>query len=142
MQLFTDLPPLEFFEQSYRVAESFGRWLDVTDIQTIRKTAVPPSEITEGMTTEEKRKAVEDFQERTRAQAKKNLMRMLEVSLREHPAETLELMSLICCTEPEEASNHRAIEFVGLIMKALSDKEAMSFFVSLVRLGQMAIPEQ
>lgn len=142
MQCFIDLSPLEFFDQSYKVAESLEKWLEVTDIQAIRKTPIPPSEIKEGMTTEEKRKAFEDFQERKNAQAKKNLMKMLEAAMKDHPQETLELMALICCVDPSEANSHPMKEYFGLIMKALSDREAMSFFTSLVQLGQMAMPER
>lgn len=142
MKCFIDLSPLEFFDQAYRIAGCLERWLTDTQILEIRKTFVPPSEMAEGMSPDEKKKAFEDYQKRRQDQVRTNILQMINSAFREHPEETLELMALVCCVEPEDANNHPIKEYVGLIMRALSDQEAISFFTSLVQLGQMLIPGQ
>lgn len=139
MMCFTDLPPRQFARQASLIAKSLDRWLELTGIPDIRKTVAMPSEITEGMTAEEKRKAVEDYAKRRKDQAGKNLRAMMEAALVEHPDETMELMALICCVEPEDVDDHPMKEYLSCMMKAFSDQMAMDFFTLLGQLGQMAI---
>lgn len=138
MRCFTDLGPIECMQQMDRIAESLGAWISVTEVDKIRKRVPAPSEIKPGMTDEERRSAVEDFQRRKNDQAIKNLLAMVHAVFGEHPRETLELLALICCVPAEEAESHKLTEYLTVLTKALTSEDAMGFFTSFRLLVQMA----
>jgi len=131
--------PREFLAQTNKIRKSVEKWLTVTDILNIRKNVAKPAKITDGMTDQEKRAAVDDFMERSRQQAMKNLSAMIESIAGEHPDETLELLALVCFVEPENVCDHTMSEYLGEISELISDKNVLDFFTSLARLGLMNI---
>ena len=126
--------PREFLAQTNKIRKSVEKWLTVTDILNIRKNVAKPSKVTDDMTPQEKREAVDDFMERSRQQAMKNLSAMIESIAGEHPDETLEILALVCFVEPENVCDHTMSEYLGEINELISDKNVLDFFTSLMQL--------
>lgn len=119
--------PREFLQQTNRVRKVAEKWLSATNILNIRKTL---PEFPENATKEEKDRL-------TQEQVKKNLSRMFDAILEENSEDTLELLALLCFVEPEDVDNHEMSEYIEAISGLISDRAVLSFFTSLVRLGQM-----
>lgn len=118
--------PTEFLKQSNKIRKSVEQWLTVTDVMNIR-TKHPT--FTDDMSDEDKRKAVNE-------QVKENLSEMLDEILEKHPEETVELLALLCFVEPEDADNHKMVEYLAAFYEMLSDETVMDFFTLLVQLAQ------
>lgn len=119
--------PREFLQQTNRVRKVAEKWLSATNILNIRKTL---PEFPENATKEEKDRL-------TQEQVKKNLSRMFDAILEDNSEDTLELLALLCFVEPEDVDNHEMSEYIEAISGLISDRAVLSFFTSLVRLGQM-----
>lgn len=127
MKTLANCTPREFLKQTARIRHRAEAWLDMTKILDIRKHA---PEIPKDATDEEKQKIVY-------GQAKKNLSKILDAVLDEHPDETLELLGLLCFVEPEEVDNHTIDFYLDAVSDLLSSKAVIRFFTSLVQLGQI-----
>lgn len=125
MKTLANCSPVEFFVQTNKIRKSVANWLTLTKVMEIRGHA-PTFE--DGMTDEEQKKAVQK-------QIKANLTAMLDSILEEHPKETAELLGLLCFVEPEDLENHTMFEFMGAATELINNPEVLSFFTSLVRLG-------
>lgn len=126
MKNLANCTPTEFLRQSNRIRKSVENWLKLTDIMGIRQ-RMPDV------------KGVEDEAERKRLvseQMKSNLSAMLDAALEEHPNETAELLALICFIEPQDIDNYKITDLLGAIAEILNSTEVISFFTSLVNLGQ------
>ena len=121
--------PSEFLKQTNRVRKSVEKWLTATDILSIRK-KLP--DVANDATKEEREKAVA-------GQFKKNMSTMLDTILDDHPDETLELLALLCFVEPENVDDYPMSEYIAAFAELISDNAVISFFTSLVRLGQTNI---
>ena len=119
--------PSEFIRQTSRVKKSVEKWLKATDIMEIRKT-LPAFD--ENMTKEERNAALQK-------QGRENFSKILDVIMDEHPDETLELLALLCFVEPEDIDNHEVSEYLESVSELLSSKAVVSFFSSLMQLGQI-----
>lgn len=119
--------PSEFIRQTSRVKKSVEKWLKATDIMEIRKT-LPAFD--ENMTKEERNAAL-------KKQGKENFSKILDVIMDEHPDETLELLALLCFVEPEDIDNHEVSEYLESVSELMSSKAVVSFFSSLMQLGQI-----
>lgn len=118
--------PSEFLKQTNRIRKVAEKWLKNTDILNIRKTQ---PEYPEGVTTEEKERILQ-------TQVKENLSKMFDAILEDYSDETLELLALVCFVEPEEVDNHEMSEYILAVSELLNNTAVLSFFTSLVRLGQ------
>ena len=118
--------PSEFLKQTNRIRKVAEKWLKNTDILNIRKTQ---PEYPEGATTEEKERILQ-------AQVKENLSKMFDAILEDYSDETLELLALVCFVEPEEVDNHEMSEYITAVHELINNAAVLSFFTSLVRLGQ------
>lgn len=125
MKNLANCTPREFLKQGNRIRKSVENWLSLTKVLDIRK-RMPNLD---GMTEEEKRAAINK-------QMKENLSAMLDAALDEYPEETVELLALICFVEPEDIDNYKMADFIGSISEILNNREVLSFFTSLVKLGQ------
>lgn len=134
MKTLANCKPTEFLKQTNRVKKSVEKWLTVTDIMNIRKN-VPKAPALEGLGESEKREAVENYKKRQQEQAKKNLSKMLDAILEEHPDETLELLALLCFVEPEDVDEHPISEYLTAVSEMLGDEAVIGFFTSLARWG-------
>lgn len=119
--------PREFLQQTNRIRKLAEKWLSATKILDIRKTL---PEFPENATKEERDRL-------TQEQVKKNLSRMLDAILEDNSEETLELLALLCFVEPEDIDNHEMTEYIEAVSALISNRAVLSFFTSLVRLGQM-----
>ena len=126
MKTLANCKPSEFLKQTVKIRHSVEKWLDITDIMNIRK---KPPEIKPGM-------SVEEIKEVKMEQAKKNLSKMLDAALEDHPDETLELLAMVCFMEPSEVDDHDMSYYLEAITEILSNKSVLNFFYSLVQLGQ------
>lgn len=126
MQSLAKCKPSEFLKQSNRIKKSAERWLNATDVMNIRKNL---PDIPEGVTDEERRALVQE-------QANKNISRMLDAVLEDHPDETLELLALCCFVEPEDVDKHSVGEYLDAFADLINDKAVLGFFTSLTKLGQ------
>ena len=129
MKNLANCKPSEFLLQTNKIRKSVAKWLTVTDIHEIRK-RVP--KYTDDMDAE-KRAEVRN------AQMQSNLSAILDAALEEHPMETLEVMALACFIEPEDADNHPMSEYLKAIGELIADESVLSFFTSLVSLGNNGI---
>lgn len=121
--------PTEFFVQTNKIRKSVAKWLTETDIHNIRK-RLPKYD--DGMDAEKR-------QEVRMEQMRKNLDAILDAVLEEHPAETAEIMALACFIDPKDAENHPMSEYLLSVGQMLSDEGVLSFFTSLVSLGNNGI---
>lgn len=143
MKTLANCKPSEFLSQTFKIKKSVEKWLDITKVLDIRNTAPEGIvKITEGMTAEEKGKALTANRAIIEKQARENLSRMLDAMLGEHPEETLELLALICFIEPEEIDNYETRDILGVIGEIMNDEAVISFFTSLIRSGQTVTQKQ
>lgn len=118
--------PSEFLKQTNRIRKVAEKWLKNTDILNIRKTQ---PEYPEGVTTEEKERILQ-------TQVKENLSKMFDAILEDYSDETLELLALVCFVEPENVDDHEMSEYITAVSELINNTAVLSFFTSLVRLGQ------
>ena len=129
MKTLANCTPREFLVQTNKIRKSVAKWLTLTRVLEIRKTQ---PKMSEDASDEEKRAALEK-------QVRQNLTSMLDSILEEYPEETAELLGLVCFIEPEDLDNHSMIEILSNFTDILNSKEVMSFFISLMQLGNSGI---
>ena len=137
MKNLANCKPSEFFKQTVRIKKAVEKWMTETDIMNIRKNVAKPSPITQDMTDEEKRAAVDDFRRRTEEQARKNMSKIFDAIFEEHPDETLELLALLCFVEPEKVDDYPMGDYLKAIGEMIGNEAVIGFFTSLARLGLM-----
>lgn len=128
MKNLANCKPSEFLAQTNKIRKAVAKWLTATDIMNIRKNM---PELPEEISEEDRKAAV-------MAQAKENLSAMFDAILDEHPAETLELIALLCFVEPEDVDEHPMGEYITAINELLNDETTVSFFTSLTSLARMS----
>ena len=125
MKNLANCKPSEFLVQTNKIRKSVAKWLTVTEIGEIRK-RVPKYD--DSMSAKERVKAKNE-------QMNKNLSAILDAILEMHPAETLELMALMCFIEPEKADDYPMSVYLQSIGELLADESVLSFFTSLASLA-------
>ena len=135
MKNLANCKPTEFFKQTVKIKRAVEKWLTDTDIINIRKTVAKPSPISNDMTDEERKAAVDDFQKRVEEQAMKNMSRIFDAIMEEHPDETMDLLALLCFVEPKDIDNHTMDEYLKAITEMITNDAVIGFFTSLGRLG-------
>lgn len=129
MKNLANCKPSEFLVQTNKIRKSVERWLTATDIQEIRK-RVPKYD--DKMSADERIKVRNE-------QMRANLSAIFDAILEEHPAETLELMALMCFIEPEKADDYPMSAYLKSIGELIADESVLSFFTSLASLGNNGI---
>ena len=129
MKTLATCSPVEFLVQTNKIRRSVERWLSLTKVMDIRK-RLPA--FADDM-SEQDRKEV------TQKQVKANINAMLDAVLEEYPAETAELLGLLCFIEPDDLKNHTMLEFIPAVTELLENQEVLSFFTSLAKLGRTTI---
>ena len=125
MKNLANCKPSEFLKQTNKIRKSVSKWLTDTDIMNIRKRRV---NIPDDATEEEKARVI-------REQAKINVNDMLEAILDEHPDETLELLALLCFVDPAHVDDYVVTDYLESFNEIINDTAVLSFFTSLMRLG-------
>lgn len=126
MKNLANCKPSEFLRQTNLIRKSVANWLDVTKVLRIRKNRPL---ISEGMTDEEKRAAIEK-------QTSKNIQDMLDSIMEEHPDKTLEILALMCFVDPKDVDNHEMSEYLESFAELIGNKSVINFLLSLTRLDQ------
>lgn len=121
--------PTEFLKQTNKIRKSVEKWITATDILNLRKQAPV---VKNDATPEERQSAVA-------AQIKSNASEMLDNILEKHPDETLELLALLCFVDPKEVDEYPISEYLSAFASLIADEAVISFFISLVKLGQTNI---
>ena len=129
MKNLANCKPSEFLKQTNKIRKVVAKWLDITDVMSIRKRR---PEITADMSDEEKKKAFAN-------QARQNLNDILDAAMDAHPKETLEVLGYLCFVEPKDVDKHPMSEYLQAFTEIMNDEAVVSFFFSLARLGQMNI---
>lgn len=137
MKTLVNCTPSEFLRQTSRIKKSVEKWLDITEIMSIRqKKPDGLKAVDNSKTKEENIEAIEYNKELWIKQAQKNLSEMLDIILDKYPDETLELLALMCFIEPSDINNHKTSELLLAFNEIIQDEAVMGFFSSLVRLGR------
>lgn len=129
MKNLANCKPSEFFVQTNKIRKSVAKWLTVTEIHEIRK-RLPQYD--DKMDADERAKV-------RREQMQKNMEAILDAVLEKHPMETIEIMALACFIDPKDADNHPMSEYLKSISELMADESVLSFFTSLVSLGNSGI---
>jgi hypothetical protein len=129
--------PREFLKQTSRIRKSAEKWLKATDLVNIRKNMPTLDEAPADADEETKLVVMAENRRKLKEQSKKNLTKMLDAILDEHPDETLELLALACFVEPKDVDNHPVEEYLSAITEMISNEAVIGFFTSLQRLGLM-----
>lgn len=137
MKTLANCKPSEFLVQTNKIRKSAEKWLKDTKILEIRKGAPKLEKITNDMSEAAQEKARKKNKELLEKAAMENLSKILDAILEKYPEETLELLALVCFIEPSEADSHSVMEYLGAISEILSNKDVLSFFGSLMQLGQI-----
>ena len=128
MKTLASCTPTEFIRQTVRIRRAVEKWLTDTDILNIRK-RVP--DFDEDATPDQRKEAMQ-------RQALANFDAIFDAMFEDHPEETLEVLALVCFVEPADVDAHPVSEYLAAVNEVLNDSAVLSFFSSLVRLGQMS----
>ena len=132
--------PSEFLKQTNRLRKSAEKWLEKTQIMSIRGRKVEGLEtVPENAGEDEAYEIRKRNAERITAQQKKNFNDILTAAMEECPDETLELLALICFIEPENVDDYSVAYYLNNLTDIISDKDVLGFFTSLAQLGQTGI---
>ena len=129
MKNLANCTPREFLRQTNKIRKAVAKWLSLTEINKIRKTL---PQIPEDADDDEKQALIKE-------QAVKNMNKILDIIMDDHPDETVELLALLCFVEPEDVDKHTMSEYLGAFGELISNSEVIGFFISLIRLGQTHI---
>ena len=127
--------PREFLKQVNLVRKSAETWFEATKVMEIRKD-VPKMNPPKNASPEKTQEYMEKYRKELGEAARKNLSRMLDSILEEHPDETLELLALCCFVEPKDVDEHPIREYLANVSEMMNDEAVLSFFTSFMRLGQ------
>lgn len=119
--------PHEFVAQTVRIRKAVERWIDATEIMSIRK-MIPKTD--KNASAEEKRAATEEA-------VKRNFSMMFDNIMEKHPEETIELLALCSFVDPSDVDKYQMRDFMGVFNDLVNDAEVIGFFTSLLQLGQM-----
>lgn len=112
----------EFLRQSNKIRHAVSEYLDFTKILDIRKNKPVFSD---GMTDDEKKAAI-------KAQAKKNISKMLDNALEENAEATTRILALLCFVDDaEEAEQLDPFELFDVILS----ERVLNFFTRLMQSG-------
>ena len=137
MKNLANCKPSEFLRQANKIRKSVQKWLDLTDILSIRVQMPELEKITVDMSVEEKAAVQEKNRLAVQRKTLDNAMEILDVVMDKYPDETLELLALLCFIEPKDADTHTTGEYLTAFAELMSDQAVIDFFMSLARLGQM-----
>lgn len=118
--------PSEFLSQTNKIRKAVSNWLTLTDIMNIRKRQ---PELTDDMSNEEKQAAV-------KKQTNENFNAILDSVLETHADETLEVLALASFVDPKDVDKHTVKEYLISFTELMNDNDVISFFTSLIELGQ------
>lgn len=132
--------PSEFLKQTFRIKKNVEKWLDHTDIMSIRKNMPEMLKIESGMTEDQRQVVFEENKKRLQSQSMKNVMEILDAVMDTHADETLEILALCCFVEPKDVDNYDISFYLNSISELIRNESVIGFFTSLAQLGAMSMP--
>lgn len=143
LKTLADCTPHEFMRQTVRIKDSAEKWLKMTDLMGIRATNDTEYEqVKDGMSIDERAEVIGRNKKKLLEQAQKNLSKMFDAMMKDHPEETLELLALCCFVEPENVDDHPIYEYMDAFTSLINNKSVIGFFTSLLALAQTNISAQ
>lgn len=126
--------PSEFVAQTAKIKNAVANWMDVIDFMQIRATQPQYEVLPLDATPEQRVEIVKKNAEIQKKQTMKNLNKILDNMLMEHPQETLEVLALCCFVEPEHVDDYTIDEYFECIMQMMQNKSVMDFFSFLAQI--------
>ena len=139
MKNLANCTPREFLAQTFKLKKCVKEWLDETKILEIRKTKPDNLIKLDGLSGDDRIKAINENKKLVSEQAKKNLWDILDKMLDENAEKTLEVLALCCFVDPEKVDEHPMSEYLESLGELMSDQGVISFFTSLAQLAQTNI---
>lgn len=129
--------PSEFLKQTNRIRKSAEKWMEVTRIAEIRK-ELPQLEVAPAGASKEEIEAIDARnKEALKNQSRKNIQKMLDSVMDEHPDETLEILALCCFVEPEHIDDYPVAMYLRAFNEIIGDEAVLNFFTSVAQLVGM-----
>lgn len=130
--------PTEFVAQTAKIKEAVSNWIEAIDLMKIRATQPKYETIPIDSTPEQRAEIIKKNAELQRKQTMKNLNKILDKMLLEHPKETLDVLALCCFVEPEHVDDYTIDEYLQCIMEMMQNKSVMNFFSLLAQMQTVA----
>lgn len=130
--------PTEFVAQTAKIKEAVSNWIEAIDLMKIRGTQPKYETIPIDSTPEQRAEIIKKNAELQRKQTMKNLNKILDKMLLEHPKETLDVLALCCFVEPEHVDDYTIDEYLQCIMDMMQNKSVMNFFSLLAQVQTVA----
>lgn len=114
---------IEFLKQANKIRHEVEKFLDVTGIMEIRKTAP----------TYEPNDTAEIKKEKLKKQAKENLSKILDECLENHTEETIKIIGLACFKTQEEAEQMPVNELFDVVFELIGNERVIDFFTKFMK---------
>lgn len=114
---------IEFLKQANKIRHEVEKFLDVTGIMEIRKTAP----------TYEPDDTAEIKEEKLKKQAKENLSKILDECLENHTKETVKIIGLACFKTQEEVEQMAVNELFDVVFELIGNERVIDFFTKFMR---------
>lgn len=114
---------IEFLKQANKIRHEVEKFLNVTGIMKIRKTAP----------TYEPNDTAEIKKEKLKKQAKENLSRIFDECLENHTEETVKIIGLACFKTQEEAEQMSVNELFDVVFELIGNERVINFFTKFMR---------
>ena len=132
MKTLVNCTPKEFLKQTALLKEPLEKWFRETGIPEIRK---HKPEGFDKMTSKQKEAALVE-------QGQINLGDMLAAALEKDEAGTLEIMALLCFTDPADVDSHPMVEYLRAILEMIGNEEVRTFFMLYLKSARQGISEE
>lgn len=139
MKNLANCKPSEFLKQTNRIKKSLEKWMTDIDLKKIRSQLPEVTDIPKDADDITKKRIIEENKQKMKDQAYKNLSKIIDSALGEHPDETLEVLALLCFVEPENVDDYPMSEYITALTELITDEAVINFFISFSRLGQSGI---
>lgn len=114
---------IEFLKQANKIRHEVEKFLEVTGIMEIRKTAP----------TYESDDTPEIKEEKLKKQAKENLSKILDECLENHTEETVRIIGLACFKTQEEAEQMPVNELFDVVFELIGNERVIDFFTKFMK---------
>lgn len=139
MKNLANCKPSEFLKQTNRIKKSLERWMTDIDLKKIRSQLPEVTDIPKDADDITRKRIIEENKQKMKDQAYKNLSKIIDSALGEHPDETLEVLALLCFVEPENVDDYSMSEYITALTELITDEAVINFFISFSRLEQIGI---
>lgn len=128
--------PSEFVAQTAKIKNAVEDWTKLIKLSEIRAMKPAYKVLPIDATAEQRAQIIKENAEMEKAQMSKNLSKLLDGMLMEHPQETLNILALCCFVDPADVDNYPMDEYLQCVMDMLTNKSVLSFFSLLAQLEQ------